>query len=394
MSHPTPEHPPTAAVHEAPRRAADWYELFFDLVFVVVVAVSAETIEAHLSGPTILVFILLLFPLWWAWVNLMITNNLFGQRFPAIGALVIAAMPGPAAMAIAISVGVEKDAWLYAVGAAWIRVVLLIMWLIPQAKKVIHGARWRPYAYNLGTGAIWLVALLFPAPWTYVLWAIAVLGEVALLAFRWGFAYEVYKQASVSHSLERVGLFVVIVIGEAVYLSVTGLSSHPSVAGGAAGIAGLLVCALLARAFFRWGVRSAEVGLVAAQRLNLYSAMRDVIMYLPFILVVALTLVAASIGIAVVDASEPLPLAARTILACGIGGFYLANAIIGVRLGRDIRYIALLLIPGLGLPALACFATGGLPAWGTLALAALGLVLLDVASQLLERRGHGAEHAH
>jgi low temperature requirement protein LtrA len=384
MSQPTPE----TGVSPAPRRAADWYELFFDLVFVVVVAASAETIEAGPSWQTILVFILLLFPLWWAWVNLMITNNLFGQRFPAIGALVIAAMPGPAAMAIAISIGVDKDAWLYAVGAAWIRVVLLLMWLIPYAKKSVHAPLWRLLLYNVGTGVLWVVSLLLPAPWNYLLWGVAVLAEVLLLAIRRGFSYEVYQRASVSHSLERVGLFVVIVIGEAVYLAVTGLSQHPSVAGGAAGVAGLLVCALLARAFFRWGVRSAEAGLVAAQRSNSYSAMRDVIMYLPFILVVALTLVAASIGIAVVDASDPLPLAARVILACGIGGFYLTNAIIGVRLGRNIRYIGLLLIPGLGLPAVACFTSGGLPAWSTLALAALGLVLLDAASQLLERRGH------
>ena len=384
MSHPTPE----AGVSPAPRRAADWYELFFDLVFVVVVAVSAETIEADPSAPTVLVFILLLFPLWWAWVNLMITNNLFGERIPAMGALVIAAMPGPAAMAIAISVGVDKDAWLYAAGAAWIRVILFIIWLIAHAKDAAHAPIWRLLLYNLGTGVIWMVSLLLPAPWIYVMWGVAVLAEVLLLAIRRGFSYEVYQQASVSHSLERVGLFVVIVIGEAVYLAVTGLSQHPSVAGGAAGLAGLLVCALLARAFFRWGVRSAEVGLVAAQRANSYRAMRDVIMYLPFLLVVALTLVAASIGIAVVHASDPLPLPVRAILACGIGGFYLTNAIIGVRLGRNIRYIGLLLIPGLGLPALASFATGGLAAWGTLALAAFGLVLLDVASQLLDRQGH------
>ncbi|HEY4269393.1 MAG TPA: low temperature requirement protein A [Galbitalea sp.] len=384
MSQSTPE----TGAFPSPHRAADWYELFFDLVFVVVIAVSAETIEADTTAPTVLVFILLLFPLWWAWVNLMITNNLFGERFPVIGALVVAAMPGPAAMAIAISVGADKDAWLYALGAAWIRVVLLVMWLIPFAKNALHLPLWRLLLYNVGTGLLWVVSLWLPAPWNYLLWAVAVLAEVALLAIRRGFSYEVYQRASVSHSLDRVGLFVVIVIGEAVYLAVTGLSQHPTGDGGAAGLAGLLVCALLARAFFRWGVRSAEAGLVAAQRSNSYGAMRDVIMYLPFILVVALTLVAASIGIAVVDASDPLPLAVRTILACGIGGFYLTNAIIGLRLGRNIRYIGVLLIPGLGLPALACFATGGLAAWGTLALAALGLVLLDAASQVLDRRGH------
>lgn len=124
-----PQHPP--------RRVADWYELFFDLVFVVVIAISAELLEKDTSFAAVLVFLLLLFPLWWAWVNLMVTNNLFGARYGAIGVLVIAAMPGPAAMAIAIFGGMAHYAWLYAVGAAWIRLVLLGMWLVPPLEAGI-----------------------------------------------------------------------------------------------------------------------------------------------------------------------------------------------------------------------------------------------------------------
>ncbi len=37
-----------------------------------------------------------------------------------------------------------------------------------------------------------------------------------LLAIRSRFSSEIFDRASVSHSLERIGLFVVIVIGEAV----------------------------------------------------------------------------------------------------------------------------------------------------------------------------------
>lgn len=72
-----------------------------------------------------------------------------------------------------------------------------------------------------------------------------------LLGVRSNFSYEIYEREPVSHALERVGLFVVIVIGEAVYLAVTGLAAHPSVGRAAAELAGFLVCALVARAFFR-----------------------------------------------------------------------------------------------------------------------------------------------
>jgi low temperature requirement protein LtrA len=377
-----------SAVQYQPRRAADWYELFFDLVFVVVVAVSADSIEEAPNISTVLVFLLLLFPLWWAWVNLMIANNLYGMRFPSVGVLVIAAMPGPAAMAIAIAAGIRQEGWLYASGAAWIRLVLLVMWLIAYRKRAISVSLWRPLAYNLGTAALWLGAILNPTPYQYFTWAAAVAIEIALLSQRKGFAFSVYREASISHALDRVGLFVVIVIGEAVYLAVTGLAKHPTISGGAAALFGFLICALLARAFFRWGVPTAEAGLTAARSANSYGAMRDVVMYLPFILVAALTLIAASIGIAVSHAGASLPFAARMLLADGIGGFYLANALVGIRLGRPISGIAALLIPGIVVPALACLLSGELAAWGTLALASASLVLLDIVSKSLgSRRG-------
>jgi low temperature requirement protein LtrA len=373
-----------ASVHPT-RRAADWYELFFDLVFVVVVAVAVTLIEHSPTLGTVVVFVLLLFPLWWAWVNLMVTNNLFGRRFSLIGMLVVAAMPGPAAMAVAIAGGIESFAWLYAVGAAWIRLLLLVMWLVPRKKAASSISPWRTVAYNLVTAAIWLVSIAVPAPYNYLLWAVAVLGEMALLALRSRFSSEVYDRASISHSLERIGLFIVIVIGEAVYLSVTGLAEHPTVEGGAAALFGFVACAMLARAFFRWGIPSAEAGLEVAQKARSYGALRDVVMYLPFLLIIGLTFVAAAIGLSVEDAAEPLPLAVRVLLATGVGVIYLTNAAIGLRLGRSPSRIAILLIPGILLPALASLASGGLAAWVTMLLVAGSLIVLDVVSLWLER---------
>ncbi|GAA3737518.1 hypothetical protein GCM10022239_11560 [Leifsonia bigeumensis] len=385
VSEPAQGHPGPAA----PRRVADWYELFFDLVFVVVVAVAVHLIEVDPAIGTVVVFVLLLFPLWWAWVNLMVTNNLFGDRFRLIGVLVVAAMPGPAAMAVAISGGIDRFAWLYAAGAAWIRILLLVMWLVPRAKEASSISPWRTVAYNLVTAAVWLVSIVVPAPYQYVLWAVAVGGEIGLLAVRSRFSSEVYDRASVSHSLERIGLFVVIVIGEAVYLSVTGLAEHPTVAGSAAALFGFVVCVMIARGFFRWGIPTAEAGLEAAQRAKHYGALRDVVMYLPFLLIVGLTFVAASIGIAVVDAAEPLTLGVRVLLATGVGILHLANAVIGVRLGRRWRRIAVMFVPGGVLPVLACLASGGLAAWATIALVAAALIVLDLVSFALERTAVG-----
>ncbi len=256
--------PPEIAAGE--HRPADWDELFFDLVFVVVIAVSAGLIERDPSPGTVAGFVLLFFPLWWAWVNLMITNNLYGRRYPAVGVLVVAAMPGPAAMAVAVAGGIAGNAWLYAIGGVWIRVVLLLMWMTATARGAIRVPLWRSLGYNLGTAGLWLVSLPVPAPYRYWMGALAVLAEMLLLVLRAGFAYEVYEQVSIPHLLERIGLFVVIVIGEAVYLGVTGLILHPTGGGATGALSGFVACAFLARAFFRWGVPTAAEGLGDARR--------------------------------------------------------------------------------------------------------------------------------
>lgn len=380
--------PPGTAASSASdtRRATDWYELLFDLVFVVVVAVAAERIEARPDVPTVVQVLLLFFPLWWAWVNLMATNNLYGDRFPAIGALIVAAMPGPAAMAIAISAGIVEYGWLYAVGAAWIRLVLLAMWLLPHRARLSSVPLWRPLAYNLATAAVWLASIAAPPPYRYVVWVVAVVVEVLLLTARGGFANEVFRRVSISHFLDRIGLFIVIVIGEAIYLSVTGLAAHPTASGAVAAIAGLLICALLARAFFRWGAPNTERGLASVRATESFGALRDVVMYLPFLLLAGLTLLAAAIGIAVHGGDAPLGLAARILLASGIAAFYLSNALVGLRLGRRRSLVVALVVPAIVLPVTAGLLSAGMPGWATLALVASALVLLDLLSLLLTRR--------
>ena len=375
------------------RRAAGWYELFFDLVFVVVIALSARLIEVDPAPLTVLVFVLLFFPLWWAWVNLMLTVNLFVEGSPSLPVALVLSMPGPAAMAIAISAGVDHYAWLYAAGAVWVRLALIVMWLIPRIEQRSSNPFWRVVVYNLVPAALWLGALAAPVPYRYLIWAVALLIEVLLLALPGATSEDIYLRVSVSHALERVGLFVVIVIGEAVYLGVTTLTAHLSVAGGAAAIFGFLVCALLARSFFRFGVPTAEVGLLEAQRSHRFGPLRDSVMYLPFLLVTGLTLISAIIGIAVERGVEPLAFAPRIILFAGAAGFYVTNSIIGIRLRRRISSILLLLVPAILLTAAACL-PAELPAWVTLALVAVALGILDVLSSLLGRASHPHHHHH
>ncbi|MCY7273142.1 MAG: low temperature requirement protein A [Phormidesmis sp. CAN_BIN44] len=45
---------------------ASWLELFFDLVFVVVISELSHTLEQHLSWSGFIQFVVLFVPYWWA----------------------------------------------------------------------------------------------------------------------------------------------------------------------------------------------------------------------------------------------------------------------------------------------------------------------------------------
>ena len=54
---------------EGLERKTTWLELFFDLVFVVVIAELAHTLSGEVSVTSIGVFSFLFIPVWWVWIG-------------------------------------------------------------------------------------------------------------------------------------------------------------------------------------------------------------------------------------------------------------------------------------------------------------------------------------
>lgn len=69
---------------------AGWFELFFDLVFVVTVAVLAHGLHGDPDAGHFGTFLVLFLPAWWAWANLMVTVDVFGSAAPRMQAVVLA----------------------------------------------------------------------------------------------------------------------------------------------------------------------------------------------------------------------------------------------------------------------------------------------------------------
>ena len=126
------------------------------------------------------------------------------------------AMLAIAALAVLIGdVARGRNSAAFAVAYVVLRSIMLLLywraWLaVPEARALI-----RFYGLGYGAGvALWLVSLLFPTPWRYVVWVIAQVLELSLPPL----STQLHRRIPTSprHLPERWALFTLIVLGESV----------------------------------------------------------------------------------------------------------------------------------------------------------------------------------
>lgn len=357
-----------------PRRA-NWLELFFDLVMVAFVGQLALGVHGDPHPLQFLTFAVLFFPAWWAWVNVMLTLNLFGERVTGkIWLMVSVAMFAVGMMAAASIGGLGDRAWAYALGNAILRLMLFFAWWT-QGRR--NGVAWyRPVLYCGVTAVLWAVSAVVPPPGRYLLWAIAIGIEVVLLAFLGRESSWLRQALNIDHVTERVGLFVVIVFGESVLAVFAEWSASWSVASGLTALLAFAAIALLAWAFFTYSADSAERSWRRLHAAGNIGALRDTVMYLPFLLVSSIVLLAAGLGTAVADPLEPISPGAAAAVSGGIALFYGTNALIALRYRERLRDVLRWAPVGVLLPLALLVLTPFVTATGYVAgaLAVVGLM--------------------
>ncbi|WP_186768239.1 low temperature requirement protein A [Streptomyces qinzhouensis] len=371
MSDATRPGPVSQGQGQGQEQRANWFELFFDLVFVATLYVMAHELRGDPSPADFGAFLILFFPAWWGWVNLMMTVNVFGPANPRALAMLVAAVPGFGLMAAASPEGLGDRAWAYALGAAWVRLVHLPLWWGRTHRGEALLPWWQPLLYGLLPAALWAASAAVPGAGRFVLWAVAVGLEILLLTAGGGLS-GAFGAMSAGHLVERVGLFVVIALGESVLTTVTTLADSFTPASGTAALAGFATITVLAGDYYLRGSPGAARVLDLAERTRAAGAIRDSVMYLPFLLLSGIAVLAAALGTAVTEPLHTLPPGALWALCGGLLAFHTANAALSLRFGDRPR--ALLswypLCPVLDFGVL--YPAGlVLPAWATVAVAAL-----------------------
>ncbi len=227
----------------APRRTRDreaarqvtFLELFYDLVYVVLIAELAHALAGHVDLAGLAGYAFLFVIVWWAWLNGTMYHELHGSNDIRTRVFTFLQMFTVASMAVFAHDALGKSSVGFAPSYAAFQLILTFLWWRTDVHDPDHWPLSQPYVLAfLVTTLLFVVSVFVPAPWRFVLWGLALLISLllSLMTFNLGrsdprIQAEINRTADVSPSaVERFGLFTIIVLGEVIVAVVQGVAGH------------------------------------------------------------------------------------------------------------------------------------------------------------------------
>jgi low temperature requirement protein LtrA len=307
-------------------------ELFFDLAYVLVVNELAVAFLTHLTWAGLGTFVALFVAVWMSWVGFTLYANRFDTDDVLFRIGKLAATLSIAGCAASAMFATAAFSTSFAVCFLAGRVILLVLHV--RAWRHVRDARSTigVYLATLGVSSVlWAVSLPVEGPVRYWLWGAAVaVDAVGPVVATWR---DNHLPLHLEHLPERFGLFVILVLGEAVGGAAIGVRDAewgPDAV--AVGVAGFVIAAALWWIYFD---TAAVVGAAALRRRDDETRngapadeRHDLFVYghLPL----ALGIVLAGVGIEelVLHPEAALPSAAGWTLAAGVVLFLIGSALV------------------------------------------------------------------
>jgi low temperature requirement protein LtrA len=318
--------PPARYDDRATERRVTFLELFFDLVFVVVISRLAHRLAEHPSWSGVAWFAFLFYAAWSSWLNGTMYHDLHGTNDVSVRVFTFAQMLAVAVMAVfAGDIPGEGSAG-FAVAYAANSLLLVILWFRTGLHDRSHRPASVPYsmAYFI-SAALFVTSVGIDGPGRYWLWALGLVIEVAgyiTALHRWTPPSTQVGDAAVATTpslIERLGLFVIIVLGEVIVGSVNGMADIDPLEldGIVIGLLGVLVAIGLWWIYFDLVSHRAP----ASRRTQLW-------LYLHLPLVIAMAAGGAGVLNTVEHAAEPLPDAVQWLLVGSLAAAVLSVALL------------------------------------------------------------------
>lgn len=351
-------------------RHASWKELFFDLVVVAGIGQLAHLLHEESDPTTVGLYAVLFLAFWISWAGFAVYGNIAGDD--ARTTVLITAMLGLAVMAASVPGihGQRANAFVIAyvalrwlAGAVFSRGKVLLDWPLAQ----------------YGLGAVpWLVSLWVHAPGRYWLWALGIVIDLFVLLTassertmqdaeeklervqgsrraRGGpgggepFVLE-GTHADEEHLAERLGLFVIIVLGEGL-IQIIDAAADTSEWDRSTVVVGLGAFALLASVWTA-GLLHGTAGI---PQLKPHVVAPRIVMLLHALLTGALAALAAALGIAVAHTHGALELDARALLCAAIAVYCAIGVATAALVGTTRGWLLVRGIPSVVVPVALLF---------------------------------------
>lgn len=198
-------------VHHSGRKAT-WFELFFDLVFVVAVAQLSGAYAHHYDLAGAALFAVAFLAMWWCWLGHTFHGTRFDQDLPRQRLVGFMQMGAVALLGYGASAPLSDRAWAFGGGLAAFKLLLALAYRNEQHWRGATGLI-RVYAALYGVQAVlWLVGVLLPGSARLPCWGLALGLD---LVSPWLVArHTATVPPHPEHLPERFGLFTIILLGE------------------------------------------------------------------------------------------------------------------------------------------------------------------------------------
>jgi low temperature requirement protein LtrA len=205
-------------------RRATWLELFYDLVFVVVIFQLANNLEEDFSLNGFLGFLALFVPVWWSWTGAVLYATRFDTDDLGHRVLILLQMVGASSLAVYVSDALGNGSVGFALSYAAIRITLVLEYVRTDISKSFSSATPLVRRYSIGylcAAIMWIISAFIPPPFRFILWGIGLVIDFAT-PITVGRLHSRFAP-HISHLPERMGLFTIIVLGESILGVVPGI---------------------------------------------------------------------------------------------------------------------------------------------------------------------------
>ena len=333
-------------------RNASTLELFFDLVYVFAITQVVSVIHGDPTAPGLAKGAFLLALLWWTWYIYTWTTNWTGTDGTPTNLFLLAAMVGTLFMAMAVPDAFGEGSQWFGISYFVVRVLAAgFYWVASRPFPEQRAAFSTFFPLSFAAALLILVGGFTSGPWLWALWIASALLDLfsALNAGRGTWAIDA------KHFAERMGLFVIIALGESVVgIGLTAAGVERDLVHTAAIAIAFIIVAALWWSYFDRAAPYVEQHFQSLHGKARGRFARDAYSMLHYPLIVGIVFVAVAGEDIVAHPDEVLDPASRFALTVGVALVLLAIVATAFRAFRSItfeRSVAAALIIALGVVA-------------------------------------------